>query len=286
MMQIINGKNLAAQIKDQVAKAIFELKGPRPNLAIILIGERPDSQLYVNLKEKQAKTVGIDTHLYKCPENITQAELLEMIEFLNTDPQVDAILVQLPLPQAIDTFQIIEAIDPQKDVDGFHSQNLARLTTESDSNKALIIPPVFAVVLEMLSSIEYDLKAKEICIVANADIFEDNLAALLTKRGAHVEVTKIEDQDLEEKIQIADIVITAVGRARWLTKEMIKQGAVLIDIGITKDESGELCGDVDFEDVAEKAGYASPVPGGVGPMTIAMAFRNTLIAYHNQHPQS
>ncbi|MFH0840790.1 MAG: bifunctional 5,10-methylenetetrahydrofolate dehydrogenase/5,10-methenyltetrahydrofolate cyclohydrolase [bacterium] len=281
-MDIIDGKKLAEQIKDEIAQEIINLGGTeRPNLAIILVGDRPDSQLYVSLKEKQAKTVGIDTHLYKCPENITEEELLETINFLNKDDEVDAILVQMPLPKEIDSFKIIESIDPMKDADGFHSENLRKL--DNLNGEALIIPPVFGAILEMLKSVGCSLIEKQVCIIANADIFEDNLARVLEQRGAKVELTKIEDEDLIDKTVKADIIITAVGQPKFLKQHMIKEKAMIIDVGIAKDENNKVCGDVDFEDVEDKASYVSPVPGGVGPMTIAMAFRNTLIAYNNRH---
>jgi len=282
-MEIIDGKKLAEQIKDEIAKEINSLGGPRPNLAIILVGEREDSKLYVSLKEKQAKEVGIDTHLYKCPENITEQELLDTVKFLNDDPTIDGILIQMPLPKEIDSFKVIEALDPQKDVDGFHSVNLNKLNDQNQTE--VMMPPVFSVVLEMLKNINYSLKNKQVCIIANADIFEDNLATVLEQRGATVEVTKIEDEDLLEKTTQADILITAVGEPEYIKQHMVKEGAVIIDIGIAKNKENKTCGDVDFEDMYDIASYVSPVPGGVGPMTIAMAFRNTMIAYKNQRKE-
>ena len=280
-MDIIDGKKLAEQIKDELTQEIYNLRGDRPNLAIVLVGNRPDSQLYVKLKEKQAKLVGIDTHLSKCSEDITEDELLKIINFVNNDDLVDGILVQMPLPKEIDSFKIIEAINPIKDVDGFHSENLHKLN-KIDS-PGIIIPPVFGAVLEMLKSISCSLIDKQICIIANTDIFEDNLAGVLEQQGAQVEITKIEDEDLIDKTLQADIIITAVGQPKFINQSMIKDKAVIIDIGIAKDENDKICGDVDFEDVQDKASYVSPVPGGVGPVTIAMALRNTLIAYQTRH---
>ncbi len=276
IMQIIDGKQLAEKIKDDIAKQIFKLKGKRPNLAIILIGERPDSKLYVNLKEREAKKVGIDTHLYKCPSNISEQEVLEMIKCFNNDKTIDAILVQLPLPENIDTDTIIMALDPAKDIDGFHPDNLKKLLSGCEFDG--FMPPVFATVLEMLKSITCDLKDKQVCIISNSDIFGKSLAYILKCRGAKTEMIKADEKDLVDKTNQTDILITAVGKPKFIKKDMIKQDAVIIDIGIN-DINGKVVGDVDFEDVKDKVGYITPVPGGVGPMTIAMAFKNTLQAY-------
>jgi len=280
-MQIIDGKKLAEKIKDNLVKEIVveTCHGTsirRPNLAIILVGERDDSSLYVGLKEKEAKKVGIDTHLYKCPENITEQEVLEIINHLNKDELIDAILVQLPLPENLDTNKIIKAIDPDKDVDGFHPDNLDKLLKSCDHKN--IVPPVFEVVLEMLKSINYELPDKQVCIAANSDIFGKSLAKVLECRGAKAVVARGDDKDLKNKTSKADILITAAGNPGFIKKDMAKKDAVVIDIGITK-KGEKVCGDVDFKDVAEKASFITPVPGGVGPMTIAMAFKNTLELY-------
>ena len=275
-MKIIDGKKLAEKIKDDIAKQIFKLKGKRPNLAIILIGERPDSKLYVSLKEREAKKVGIDTHLYKCPGNISEQKVLEMIKCLNNDKTIDAILVQLPLPENIDTDTIIMALDPAKDIDGFHPDNLKKLLSDCEFNG--FMPPVFATVLEMLKSITCDLKDKQVCIISNSDIFGKSLAYILKCRGAKTEMVKADEKKLADKTNQADILITAVGKPNFIKQKMIKQDAVIIDIGLN-DINGKVVGDVDFEDVKDKVGYITPVPGGVGPMTIAMAFKNTFQAY-------
>ena len=276
MFKIIDGKKLAEKIKDKITQEIHELNGPRPNLAIILVGERPDSELYVNLKEREAKKVGIDTHLYKCPENISEPELLEMIKCLNEDESIDAILIQLPLPVGMDTDKIMLALDPVKDVDGFHPDNLEKLLSGYDFFS--LTPPVFAVVLEMLKSIKYEITNKQICIISNSDIFGKSLAHILTCRGAKAETVKIDNKRLAKKTNQADVLITAVGKPKFIKKNMIKPGVVIIDVGISKS-GNKVAGDVDFEDVKNKAGYISPVPGGVGPLTIAMTFKNTLEIY-------
>jgi len=278
MVKIIDGSILAEKIKDKITQEIYALKGPRPNLAIILIGERADSQLYVDLKEKEAKKVGIDTYLYKCPQSITEQELLKIIKCLNDDETIDAILVQLPLPKnlATATDAIIKAINPTKDVDGFHPVNLAKLAKGCSADA--VMPPVFAVVLEMLDSINCLLKDKKICLMVNSDIFGNNLANVLQCRGAQVDIATVNDSDLISKTVSADILITAVGQPRFIKKEMIKQDAIIIDVGISQQDS-KVIGDVDFVDAKDKASFITPVPGGVGPLTIAMAFKNTLEIY-------
>ncbi|MBI2459392.1 MAG: bifunctional 5,10-methylenetetrahydrofolate dehydrogenase/5,10-methenyltetrahydrofolate cyclohydrolase [Parcubacteria group bacterium] len=280
MSKIINGKILAEKIKDKITREIHALNGPRPNLAIILVGERPDSELYVSLKEKEAKKVGIDTHLYKCSKNTSESELLDVIKCLNDDETIDAILVQLPLPAGLDTETIMLALDPAKDVDGFQPDNLVKLLSGCDFSG--LIPPVFAVVLEMLKSIDYKIKNKQICIISNSDIFGKSLAHVLSCGGAKTETIKADDKNLAERARQADILITAVGQPKFIKKDMIKSGAVLIDVGIAR-QAGKVVGDVNFEDVKDKAGYISPVPGGVGPMTIAMTFKNTLEIYKRRY---
>lgn len=285
-MKIIDGKKLAEKIKDEIVAAIVKLNNgllvadKRPNLAIVLIGEREDSKLYVSLKEKEAKKVGIDTHLYECPENISERAVLDMIECLNNDGAIDAILVQLPLPPGFDTDMIIRAIDPKKDVDGFHPDNLEILFKTCDHDH--IMPPVFMAVLEMLKSIDFDLAGKQACVISNSEIFGRGLARVLECRQAKVLTAHADDVDLKIKTSQADLLITAVGKPEFIKQDMIKKGAAVIDIGIAKKD-GKVCGDVDFEDVKDKVSYITPVPGGVGPLTIAMAFKNTLELYKKRY---
>jgi methylenetetrahydrofolate dehydrogenase (NADP+)/methenyltetrahydrofolate cyclohydrolase len=276
MAKIIDGRALAEKIKDEIVQEILKLKTRRPNLAIILVGDREDSKLYVSLKEKEAKKIGIDTHLYYCGPAVTEIELFETINFLNRDEMIDAILVQLPLPEGFDTDGIILAIDPAKDVDGFHPNKLEKLFNSCDHED--YIPPVYGVVLEMLKSIAYDVGQKKICIIANSEIFGRGLSWVLKCRGALPEITSINDYSLKEKSSAADVVISAVGQPKFIKRDMIKPDAVIIDIGISRQD-GKICGDADFEDIKDIAGYITPVPGGVGPMTIAMAFKNTLKLY-------
>jgi len=216
--------------------------------------------------------------LYKCPQSITEQELLKIIKCLNDDETIDAILVQLPLPKnlATATDAIIKAINPTKDVDGFHPVNLAKLAKGCSADA--VMPPVFAVVLEMLDSINCLLKDKKICLMVNSDIFGNNLANVLQCRGAQVDIATVNDSDLISKTVSADILITAVGQPRFIKKEMIKQDAIIIDVGISQQDS-KVIGDVDFVDAKDKASFITPVPGGVGPLTIAMAFKNTLEIY-------
>lgn len=280
MSKIIDGKKLAGKIKDQIVKEILSFNKnsniTRPNLAIVLIGERSDSELYVSLKECEAKKVGIDTHLYRCAENTSELEILEMIKCLNDDETIDAILVQLPLPAGIDTDTIMLALDPAKDVDGFQPENLEKLLKSCDYSG--LIPPVFAVVLEMLSSINYKIKNKQVCIISNSDIFGKSLAHILICRGAAAVALKADDENLAGQASRADVLITAAGKPKFIKKDMIKQDAIVIDIGISK-LGDKVVGDVDFDDVEDKVSYITPVPGGVGPMTIAMALKNTLGIY-------
>lgn len=272
-MKIINGKEIAEKIKDNIVAEVLALKGERPNLAIILLGEREDSQLYVKLKEQEAKKVGIDSHLYKCADNINEPEVIDMINFLNQDDSIDGILIQLPLPVGFDTDKIISTIKPEKDVDGFHPENLKLL--EKVKERESILPPLIKVVLEIINTIQCDLQGKKICLIVNSDIFGRSMKLALSGRGADVEVVQIDDKNFSSKTSQADVLITAIGKPQYIKKNMIKEGAVIIDIGITKVGEKTL-GDVDFEDVKDKVGYITPVPGGVGPITIAMALENTL----------
>lgn len=273
---------MAEKIKDEIVAEIVKLNGGvpvaprRPHLAIILIGEREDSKLYVSLKEKEAKKVGIDTSIYRCPDNIDEREVLDMIAALNEDDLTDAILIQLPLPEGFDTDAIIRAIDPKKDVDGFHPDNLEIIFKTCDHDH--IMPPVFMVILEMLKSINYDLAGKQACVISNSEIFGQALARVLECRQAKTAIAHADDADLKNKTSQADLLITAAGKPEFIKQEMIKKDAVVIDVGITKRD-GKVCGDVDFAGVKDKAGYITPVPGGVGPLTIAMAFKNTLELY-------
>jgi methylenetetrahydrofolate dehydrogenase (NADP+)/methenyltetrahydrofolate cyclohydrolase len=280
MVKLIDGKALAEKIKDEIVADILKLKGERPNLAIVMVGERPDSALYVTLKEKEGVKVGIDTHTYKCAANTPEPEVFETIKFLNEDKNIDGILVQLPLPQGFDTDGIILAIDPNKDVDGFHPNNIEKLFNSCDHTG--YIPPLINVILEMLKSIDYKLEWKKVCIIANSDVFGRSLAWVLKCKNAHSDTTNLIDPFFKDKVSEADVLISALGMPNFIKGEMIKKDVVIIDIGITKVK-GRVFGDVDYESVKDKASYITPVPGGVGPLTIAMAFKNTLELYKRRH---
>ncbi|RMD58809.1 bifunctional 5,10-methylenetetrahydrofolate dehydrogenase/5,10-methenyltetrahydrofolate cyclohydrolase [Candidatus Parcubacteria bacterium] len=266
--QIIDGNAIAEKIKDKIAAEVYRLKR-RPNLAIILVGEREDSKIYVRRKEKEAKKVGIDTHLYKCPTTISSVELLAIIKFLNQDELIDAILVQLPLPKHLDTNRIIAAILPSKDVDRFHPHNLSQLT------RGGLLPPVFGVIQEMLKEIKYDLEGKNVCIISNSSVFGYSLAEVLSWWGGKCSWHSPREKDLVKHTLRADLLITAVGKPHLITASAIKKGSTIIDIGITR-QGNKLCGDVDFKECFTKAAFITPVPGGVGPLTVAMTFYNTL----------
>ena len=270
MSQLIDGKKIAEKIKDTITQEIFRL-GARPNLAIVLLKGRSDSELYVNLKEREAKKVGIDTHLYKMPSETSEENLLETIKYLNEDDLIDGILVQLPLPKHIDTDKIIESMSPKKDVDGFHPENLSKLK----KGEAIIMPPVYGAVLEMLGDINYEIEDKKICIISKSKIFGNNLLSLLEKEGASPICVSPNDKEATKIMKESDVLISAIGNAHFIKKEMIKKDAVIIDIGISK-KGKTVKGDVDFTDVEDYCSYITPVPGGVGPLTIAMTFQNTL----------
>ncbi len=262
MTKIINGKKIAEKVKDDLVKQICKLKNIRPNLAIILVGNREDSILYVKLKEKEAKKVGIDTHLYFLDESISEEELINTIEFLNNDPLIDAILVQLPLPKKFSTDKIINAIDKNKDVDGFRLDH-----------PDYIVSPVILAIKASLDSLKFKGEEKTACILYNSEIFALEIKKLLRKYGL-----KILDKKYLKK---ADLLITALGKPRYIKKEMLKKNVIVIDIGITK-EGNKVYGDCDFEDLNGYASYITPVPGGIGPMTIAFLFKNVLEIYNRR----
>jgi len=259
MVHKIDGRAIAEKFKDQIATQIFKLDGPRPNLAIILVGEREDSKLYVSLKQKEGVKIGVDTHLYELEEKTSEEELLKVIDFLNKDELIDGILVQLPLPPQFDTDKIINAIDPTKDADGFH-----------EKHPYYVMSPVLASILACLEEIKFDFENKTACVLHNSDIFGLSVKKILEEKGMGV--------NLKDEPEQADLIVSALGKPHFVKKEMIKDKAVIIDIGITK-AGDKVLGDVDFEDVKDKASYITPVPGGIGPMTIAFLFKNVLEIY-------
>jgi methylenetetrahydrofolate dehydrogenase (NADP+)/methenyltetrahydrofolate cyclohydrolase len=269
-MKKIDGQKLANKIKDQVAKEIYDMKGPRPNLAIILATDREDSKLYVSLKEKEGYKVGIDTHVYVMTDNCQEEEILKTITFLNNDPIIDGILVQLPLSLGINTDKVISAISPEKDVDGFRQDH-----------PEYVVPPVVASVLCILENIKYDISDKEVGILYNSEIFGNSLAEPLKKLGAHINMLSVGQytpekyEDIKSIGQKSDVLITALGQPQIIKGDAVKKDALVIDIGISKVD-GKVVGDVDFKAVKNIVSYITPVPGGIGPMTIAFLFKNTL----------
>ena len=278
-MKIIDGKKIAEKIKNEIAREVFlecQTGARRPNLAVILVGERPDSVLYVRLKEKEAKTVGIDTHTYKCNENISQQELLETIDYLNKDDLIDAILVQLPLPAHLNADDVVGAIDPSKDADGFCARNLENLNQCGDD----ALPPFLASILSAITAEVLDLKNKNICLLVNSDFFGKYLSVVLKARGAEVSVVKVDDDgDWRNATRVADIIVSAVGKKEFLKAGDIKKDAVIIDAGIVRLDD-RVYGDVDWTSIARKASAATPVPGGIGPLTVVFLLKNVVRLYN------
>ncbi|RUM73364.1 MAG: bifunctional methylenetetrahydrofolate dehydrogenase/methenyltetrahydrofolate cyclohydrolase FolD [Sulfurovum sp.] len=274
-MQLIDGKSLAAKVQQDVAQEVEKLKQEKnivPGLAVILVGDDPASHAYVKMKAKACEKVGFYSITHNMPDTISQKEIIEIIEMMNANPHIDGILVQLPLPKHIDTDKILEVIDPRKDVDGFHPYNVGRLVTKLDSFVACT--PLG--VMKMFEAYGIDLKGKDVCVVGASNIVGKPMASLLLNADATVTVTHIHTKDLAAHTSQADIVVVGVGVPGLIKADMVKEGAIVIDIGINKLDDGRLVGDVAFDEVAPKCSYITPVPGGVGPMTIAMLLTNTL----------
>ncbi len=276
-MQIIDGKTLAKKIREDVAAEVETLKKERditPGLAVILVGDDPASHAYVKMKAKACKEAGIYSITHEMPESISQNEIEETILMMNQNPNIDGILVQLPLPKHIDATKILELIDPKKDVDGFHAYNFGRLMTGLDG----FVPCTPLGVMAMLEAYGIDPKGMDACVVGASNIVGKPMAALLLNAFATVDICHIYTKNLAEHTRRADLLVVGVGKAGLITEDMVKEGAVVIDIGINRLEDGSLVGDVDYDAVAPKCSYITPVPGGVGPMTIAMLLKNTLKA--------
>ncbi len=274
-MQLIDGKSLANKIHAGVASQVSKLKEEKniiPGLAVILVGDNPASQAYVKMKAKACKEVGFYSIVHEMPSTITQEEVIATIEMMNQNPRIDGILVQLPLPKHIDTTKILEVIDPQKDVDGFHPYNVGRMVAGLDS---FVACTPFGI-MKMFEEYNIELQGKDICVVGASNIVGKPMANLLINANATVTVTHIFTKDLASHTRKADIVIVGTGVPKLIKKDMVKEGAIVIDIGINRLEDGSIVGDVDFTEVAPICSYITPVPGGVGPMTIAMLLSNTL----------
>ena len=274
-MQLIDGKALAKKVQATVATEVAQLKQEKnivPGLAVILIGDDPASHAYVKMKAKACENVGFYSISHNMPDTISQNEIIETIQMMNNNPRIDGILVQLPLPKHVDTDKILEVIDPKKDVDGFHAYNVGRLVTGLDSFVACT--PLG--VMKMLEEYNIELRGQDVCVVGASNIVGKPMASLLLNAEATVTITHIYTKDLKAHTSKADIIVVGVGVPGLIKEDMVKEGAIVIDIGINRIEDGSLVGDVDFKNVSPKCSYITPVPGGVGPMTIAMLLSNTL----------
>jgi methylenetetrahydrofolate dehydrogenase (NADP+)/methenyltetrahydrofolate cyclohydrolase len=273
--QIINGTELSHQIRAEIKQraATLTQQGKQPGLVVVLIGDNPASQVYVRNKVKACEDCGIYSVLEKHPAEFSEADLLERIRILNADPKIHGILVQLPLPKHIDTHKVLEAIALEKDVDGFHVNNAGLLMT----GKPLFRPCTPYGVMKMLEAINYSIRGSHAVIVGASNIVGKPQAMLLLQAGATVTICNSKTRDLGLHTRMADILV-ATGKRNIVTADMIKPGAIVIDVGMNRDEAGKLCGDVDFANAKEIAGYITPVPGGVGPMTITMLLVNTIEA--------
>lgn len=281
MAQIIDGKKISQEIKDEIKEQVAQLKakGSEVCLAVIQVGNNPASTVYVGNKKKACAYTGITSLAYELPEETTEEELLQKIEELNQDKKVNGILVQLPLPKHMDEDKIIEAISPAKDVDGFHPVNVGALSIGKDG--FISCTPYGIIQLLKRSGTEID--GKNCVIIGRSNIVGKPMAQLLLRENGTVTIVHSHTKNLKEITAQADIVVAAIGKANYITADYIKEGAVVIDVGINRNENGKLCGDVDFAQVSEKASAITPVPGGVGPMTIAMLMQNCLEAFRRQN---
>ena len=281
MAQIIDGKAVSAAVKQEVADEAAKLrdeKGLKVGLAVVIVGNDSASRVYVNNKKKACEAVGFQSFEYALDENTTQEQLLDLVNVLNRDDRVNGILVQLPLPKHIDEKAIINAISPEKDVDAFHPENVGKIMIGEYS----FLPCTPAGVMRLIESTGVDISGKKCVVVGRSNIVGKPQAMLLLQKNGTVTICHSRTQNLKEECKAADILVVAIGKAKFVTGDMIKEGAVVIDVGMDRDENGKLCGDVDFESAEKVAGYITPVPGGVGPMTIAMLMKNTLTAAKQQ----
>lgn len=272
MAQLIDGKLISTQIKDELKAEVTELKakGITPCLAVIQVGNDPASCVYVNNKKKACAYIGIESLSYELDENISQEELLTIIDELNHNEMVNGILVQLPLPKHIDENIVIHSIVPEKDVDGFHPETVGNMCIGSKG----FLPCTPAGVIQLLKRSNIDIEGKECVVIGRSNIVGKPMAMLLLRENGTVTITHSRTKDLKEITKRADILVAAIGKPKFVTSEYVKEGAVVIDVGIHRNENNKLCGDVDFDDVIGKVSAITPVPGGVGPMTIAMLMNN------------
>ncbi|MFA5453843.1 MAG: bifunctional methylenetetrahydrofolate dehydrogenase/methenyltetrahydrofolate cyclohydrolase FolD [Sulfurimonas sp.] len=276
-MQLLDGKALSAKIEKNIVDEVKDLKnrtGLVPGLAVILVGQDPASAAYVNMKKKACDRVGFYSVTHEMPSDISQAAIENTIKMMNSNPNIDGILIQLPLPSQIDTTKILELVEPSKDVDGFHPYNVGRLTTGLDG----FVPCTPLGVMKLLAEYNIEVKGKNCVVVGASNIVGKPMASLLLNANATVEICHIFTDDLKKHTLNADILFVGVGVINLIKEDMVKDGVIIVDIGINRTNDGKLVGDVDFDRVSKKCSYITPVPGGVGPMTIAMLLSNTLKA--------
>ena len=281
MATIMDGKALSLKLKEQMKQRIEQLKqqGINPKLVVVLVGDNSASQVYVRNKHKSCGEVGIESEVITMPEQTTQQELLEVVERLNQDETVDGILVQLPLPKQIDEKTVLRSILPEKDVDGFHPVNVGLLSIGDEC----FAPATPSGIIAMFQEYGINIAGKNCVVIGRSNIVGKPMAALLLKNNATVTICHSKTEDLASYTRRADVVIVATGRRHTLTADMVKEGAVVVDVGMNRNEQGKLCGDVDYEEVKEKASFITPVPGGVGPMTITELLENTIRAAQRHH---
>ncbi len=275
-MQILDGKTLSKKIKQKISNDVQKLKQQNitPGLAVIIVGDDEASHIYVNMKEKACKESGIYSIVHKMPIDIDQEKIIETINMMNNNQNIDGILVQLPLPKHINTQKVLQSISPQKDVDGFHPFNVGKLVLDLDT----FAPCTPLGVIRLLDEYKINLKGLNVCIVGASNIVGKPMMNLLLNRFATVDICHIHTKDLKSHTKRADLLIVGVGKANLIDKDMVKDNAIVVDIGTNRLKSGKLVGDVKFDEVSKKCSFITPVPGGVGPMTIAMLLENTLKA--------
>lgn len=280
MAAIINGKDVAAKIREEVAADVkkLEQQGITPGLAVVIVGDDPASKTYVKNKKLACEAVGIYSEEYALPANATQEELLTLVHQLNEKQDIDGILVQSPLPEGFNEQLVIENINPQKDVDAFHPVNVGRIMIGDYS----FLPCTPAGVIELIHTAGVEIQGKHCVVIGRSNIVGKPMAMLLLHEHGTVTICHSRTEHLAEICSQADILVVAVGKAKFVTADMVKEGAVVIDVGMNRDENGKLCGDVDFDAVEKKVSFLTPVPGGVGPMTIAMLLKNTVTAAKQQ----
>lgn len=279
-MKIIDGKAVSAKVRQEIKKEVEKLKdkGITPGLAVVIVGQDPASRVYVNNKKKACLELGMYSEEYALPEETTQEELLRLVQKLNAKEDIHGILVQLPLPKHLDEKTVINNIDPKKDVDAFHPVNVGKIMIGDYD----YLPCTPAGIMELLKDTGIDLTGKECVVIGRSNIVGKPMAMLLLHQNATVTICHSKTRNLKEIVKRADIVVAAVGRANFVTADMVKEGAVVIDVGMNRLENGKLCGDVNFDEVSKIAGFITPVPGGVGPMTITTLMKNTLTAAQKQ----